>query len=151
MIQILLSAVGALAGIASMVSLYFWLGYASEIVTGNGLISFMREVSPQALDNASSTQIALIYMREYFVAIGGAIGWLAFFVLFSMTSRPWNHLPRLVIAGCFVGVVAAVVLAMSAPTALGVVFAGPPVLAVGALLLRAYMAEPGAEGERILL
>ncbi|WP_322522171.1 hypothetical protein SR882_04615 [Guyparkeria halophila] len=151
MIQILLSVVGAAAGIVSMVSLYFWLVFANGVVTGDGgMVSFTQTVAPHMYESLSSSQKLLIHARDYFIVIGGAIGWLSFFALFAMTARPWNRLPRVVIGGCVVGVVAAAVTAMPIH-AMSMVFAMPPVLAVSALLLRAYLAVPDAERGRILL
>lgn len=133
MIQILLSAVGALAGIASMVSLYFWLVSAYFIVSGDGPpVSFPRTDVPLG-------RMLLFHAHQFVWVVGGAIGWLSFFALFAMAARPWNRLPRWVIWGCVVGVVAVLVRSTISP-ALGLVFGGLPILAVGALLLRAYLA-----------
>ena len=111
------------------------------MVAGDSGVSFAQKYAPQMTANLSSNQMLIIHVREYFVLVGWAIGWLSLAALFFFSSRTWAGLPKLVVAGCFVGAVAAFVMVIPLPVGFSI-YALPPVIAAVALLLRAYLAPP---------
>ncbi|ACX94945.1 hypothetical protein [Halothiobacillus neapolitanus] len=133
--KFLLALLVALAFVVSLISFGWWLVFAYNIVTGHTAIEFGTKFAPQMLEQASQQKILFTQMREYFVLIGGAIGWGAFFALPNFSNRPFRALPKLLLISCVIGITAALVMPAS------VIFKVTPILTVILIFMRCLLIE----------
>jgi hypothetical protein len=117
----MLFCAGMLMGVLSLGSLYWW----AIFVLSAGPPYVRLETLP-------------VDLVRFYVAFGGALGWLALIVLMILHFLPLTNLPKWTIVGILVGMSVALILALTAPP-FGY-FAVPPFIAGGALLARSYLA-----------
>ncbi|MES2770895.1 MAG: hypothetical protein V4623_02785 [Pseudomonadota bacterium] len=126
------------AGMLSLASLFFWGIVSYGFFSGQTPIEFARQYAPDLLANADPYKIALFQIKDYFVVIGGAYGWVALFRLCALANRAFREIPKWVMVGCVVGIATALVLSFPSWNPL----ACPPILLTIALLFRSYLARP---------
>jgi hypothetical protein len=136
--RFLLLITAVLAAVISLGSFYFWGIFAYTFFTGQTAIEFARKYTPDMIANADQGKLALFRIRDYFVVIGGAYGWLSLGGLCAFANRPLILIPKWVVIGCVFGIAAALALALPSRNPL----AYPPILLTVVLLLRSQLSTP---------
>lgn len=102
---------------------------------GDTAVELGMRFAPSLAAQASPQQIFLMEVREYFVFIGGAVGWSAFFALPHFSSRPFHRLPKPLLVSCAIGITAAIVMPAAS------LFKAAPILEVILTFMRCVLMD----------
>jgi hypothetical protein len=131
----LFAILATLSFVLSLISFIWWLVFAYNMAIGDTAVELGSRFAPALAAQVSPQQILLMQAREYFVLIGGAVGWSAFFALPHFSSRPFHRLPRLLLVSCAIGITAAIVMPAAS------LFKAAPILAVILTLMRCVLID----------